>query len=67
MAKRPRTEASIEAEARYRESREQVLIRLTKDEAKAVDAVRGDTSRGEWMKQRSLAAAMTVAKRKGRA
>ena len=57
-----KTEARRAADARYEASRTPVLIRLTDEQIDAIDAVRGDLSRQEWVKQ----AAIKAAKRKAR-
>jgi hypothetical protein len=52
-----KSKARRDADRRFEESREPVLIRLTPEEARAVDAARGETSRPQWMKAKALAAA----------
>ena len=56
MADRPASQKR--AEKSYRDSfAATVLVRFTKDEAKLIDAVRGEESRATWLKAKGLAAA----------
>jgi hypothetical protein len=45
-----RTEAQKRAEAEYRAGLVQVLVRLTPDEAQALDRARGDLSRAAYLR-----------------
>lgn len=54
MAKRPRTEAQVDAEKAYSEARVQISLRLTLDEAAQVDKQRGKQSRAAWIKAKAL-------------
>ena len=54
--KRERSEAQMEAERRYRESRRQVLIRFTPEEMEEIRHASGGDE-AAWVKAKALAAA----------
>lgn len=57
-----RLKSQVEAEKRREARFDQVLIRLRKEEAALIDAIRGDESRAGWIKAKAMAAA----KRRGK-
>jgi len=52
-----KSDARRAADARYEAARKPVLVRLTEDEAEAIDNARGAVSRPQWIKAKALAAA----------